>query len=497
MVASMAGFSQAKRTASSSSGQPADDASSMAPARPLTQLNAGLQAGEGVEGLRMLQAQLAPVAQQMPNGTGLPDTLKQGVEALSGLSLNDVKVHRNSAEPARMQAHAFARGSDIHLAPGQEQHLPHEAWHVVQQKQGRVAATVQAVGQNLNTDPALEREADVMGARAAAAYGQIRSSDIESAPRVGVSAGNSVVQRTLIFSNEDNDEGGPFFRAVNQQNEIIRPQWVGPWATHLVGHGEARNHVIAYNHMAEALTNILNMIFQQRANGGNVENEITALISMTDSLFPGRNLEDYMHQNSFQLMVNNRNHIIQTIIENAQMENLNGEQTQQISDQATALESDIMSAPENVRIGDAQKNQSIGDNIDSDMHLTTLPNYAIGQNQNFLRGNVIPAGWLQNNGENWGALRNGGNIAVGSAFYLMNEVHNNIVDSFTQSTANYLSRNVSIARNDEPNSIIYNNFPHSAPVNSTQTTHDDGLEGGAHPVLLFDPTGQNLPLRFN
>ena len=27
---------------------------------------------------------------------------------------------------------AYAQGSDIHLAPGQEQHLPHEAWHVVQ-----------------------------------------------------------------------------------------------------------------------------------------------------------------------------------------------------------------------------------------------------------------------------------------------------------------------------------------------------------------------------
>lgn len=490
----MAGFSQAKRTASSSSGQPADDASSMAPARPLTQLNAGLQAGEGVEGLRMLQAQLAPVAQQMPNGTGLPDPLKQGVEALSGLSLNDVKVHRNSAEPARMQAHAFARGSDIHLAPGQEQHLPHEAWHVVQQKQGRVAATVQAFGQSLNTDPALEREADVMGARAAATYGQIRSSDIESGSKVGVSAGNAVVQRTLIFSKE----GDPFFRDVNGRNEIIRPPWVGPWATHPVDHGTARNHVIAYNHMAEALTNILNMIFQQRANGGNAENEINALISMTDSLFPGRNMMGYEHQDFFQQMSTLRQHVIEQIIGPYQIRNnLNVEQVKQISEQATRLESHIMSAPENVRIGNAQRNHSIGDNIDADMHLTTLPNYQIGHNQNFLRGIAIPAGWLQNNGENWGALRNGGNIEVGSAFYLMNESHNNIVDSFTRSAESYINKNVSIVRNDEPNSVIYNNFQHAEPVNSTQKTGDDGLLHGAHPVILFDPTGQDLPLIFN
>ncbi|MEM7041075.1 MAG: DUF4157 domain-containing protein [Bacteroidota bacterium] len=36
------------------------------------------------------------------------------------------------------QAHAYDQGTDIHIGPGQEKHLPHEAWHVVQQKQGRV-----------------------------------------------------------------------------------------------------------------------------------------------------------------------------------------------------------------------------------------------------------------------------------------------------------------------------------------------------------------------
>ncbi|MEL6127089.1 MAG: DUF4157 domain-containing protein, partial [Pseudomonadota bacterium] len=36
---------------------------------------------------------------------------------------------------------AYAQGSNIHLGPGQDQHLPHEAWHVVQQRQGRVPTT--------------------------------------------------------------------------------------------------------------------------------------------------------------------------------------------------------------------------------------------------------------------------------------------------------------------------------------------------------------------
>jgi hypothetical protein len=99
--------------------------------------------------------------------TGLPDNLKLGIESLSGLSLNDVKVHRNSDKPARFRAHAYAHGTDIHLGPGQEKHLPHEAWHVVQQKQGRVKPTMQMRGNVLvNDDVRLEKEADVMGQRA-------------------------------------------------------------------------------------------------------------------------------------------------------------------------------------------------------------------------------------------------------------------------------------------------------------------------------------------
>lgn len=102
-----------------------------------------------------------------PNSTGLPTQLKAGVENLSGYSLDDVKVHYNSPKPAQLKALAYTKGTDIHVAPGQEQHLPHEAWHVVQQKQGRVKGTKQAKGNELiNDDPGLEREADMMGAKA-------------------------------------------------------------------------------------------------------------------------------------------------------------------------------------------------------------------------------------------------------------------------------------------------------------------------------------------
>jgi hypothetical protein len=113
-----------------------------------------------------VQAKEDGAAGAAPNRTGMPDGLKSGIEALSGMDLSDVRVHRNSSEPAQLNALAYAQGNDVHLAPGQEQHLPHEAWHVVQQRQGRVAPTMQMQGVAINDDAGLEQEADVMGAKA-------------------------------------------------------------------------------------------------------------------------------------------------------------------------------------------------------------------------------------------------------------------------------------------------------------------------------------------
>ncbi|WP_448699235.1 DUF4157 domain-containing protein [Mucilaginibacter sp. AW1-3] len=107
------------------------------------------------------------VIQKKENNTGLPNNLKSGVESLSGMDMSDVKVHYNSAKPAQLNALAYAQGTDIHVASGQEKHLPHEAWHVVQQKQGRVQPTMQMKeGVPVNDDKGLESEADVMGAKA-------------------------------------------------------------------------------------------------------------------------------------------------------------------------------------------------------------------------------------------------------------------------------------------------------------------------------------------
>ena len=113
-----------------------------------------------------LQGKFEAPVQQKKNETGMPDNLKSGIEELSGFSMDDVRVHYNSDKPATVQALAYTQGTDIHVAPGQEQHLPHEAWHVAQQMAGRVEPTTEVGGLPVNDNADLEHEADVMGARA-------------------------------------------------------------------------------------------------------------------------------------------------------------------------------------------------------------------------------------------------------------------------------------------------------------------------------------------
>ena len=94
------------------------------------------------------------------NTSGIPAGLKAKYEQRSGISMDDVSVHYNSAKPVQYGALAYTQGNDVYLSPGQEKHLGHELGHVIQQKQGRVPITGSVGGAPLNDDPALEQEAD-------------------------------------------------------------------------------------------------------------------------------------------------------------------------------------------------------------------------------------------------------------------------------------------------------------------------------------------------
>lgn len=141
-----------------------------------------------------------PPVQRRSNNTGLPNQLKSGIENLSGRSMDDVKVHYNSSKPAQLNAHAYAQGNQIYLGPGQQKHLPHEAWHVVQQKQGRVKPTMQMKSKvNINDDMGLEREADMMGTKAL----QMTSFYRFSGKHVSENSGIEVIQRVISHGHHE------------------------------------------------------------------------------------------------------------------------------------------------------------------------------------------------------------------------------------------------------------------------------------------------------
>ena len=126
-----------------------DKSRSSATANRFTGGQSVLQKKGGLEEEELLQGKFAPIQkmgkpeeeellqgkfetlQRKPNNTGLPDTLKSGIYTEVPSRLEFSQVHYNAAKPSQLQAHAYAQGKDIHVAPGQEKHLSHEAWHVV------------------------------------------------------------------------------------------------------------------------------------------------------------------------------------------------------------------------------------------------------------------------------------------------------------------------------------------------------------------------------
>lgn len=167
---------QMQRTSKQGSPLPSRTKAEEAKGRTISGLEAKLLQMQRSHGNQAVQRYISqyvsshPHAQGSPaqaeNRTGMPDGLKSGLESLSGMDLSDVRVHYNSSKPAQMQAFAYAQSNDIYIGPGQEQHLPHEGWHVVQQRQGRVRPTMQLNGTAINDDPSLEQDADRMGALA-------------------------------------------------------------------------------------------------------------------------------------------------------------------------------------------------------------------------------------------------------------------------------------------------------------------------------------------
>ena len=121
-----------------------------------------------------------PAAQKESSGkathkSGIPDRVRAKMEKAMNADFSKVRVHAASSKPANFKAEAYTQGENIHFKPGQynpdtaqgQQLLGHELAHVVQQREGKVPVNGTELGQAVNTDEHLEKEADVLGTKAA------------------------------------------------------------------------------------------------------------------------------------------------------------------------------------------------------------------------------------------------------------------------------------------------------------------------------------------
>ena len=161
------------------------------------------------EGVRQYYGLSSPAAavQRKAEGAGAPlaEEVRAPMERSFGADFSSVRVHQD-ASAAAMGAVAFAHGSDLHFAAGAYQPgtqsgrelLGHELAHVQQQRQGRVSSP-QGKGAPINAEPALEAEADRLGAQAA------RGERVEGAAG-GTSIGEPAIQGVWAAAPPNSEE---------------------------------------------------------------------------------------------------------------------------------------------------------------------------------------------------------------------------------------------------------------------------------------------------
>lgn len=197
-----------------------------------------------------LQQQAPQTAQpNKPNLTGIPTQMKLDFERRSGLSFDDVRVHYNSDKPAQLQALAYTQGTQVYVGPGQERHLPHELGHVVQQKTQEIPITSFINHIPVNTDAALEREAD----QAKSSYPRI---NFVNRP----STSNIVVQRQFFIKYDSKSK-------IWDVKNIGRPNFPN-YIENIKATDATEDELLTKNHLissADISTNIQNLLLNNLA----------------------------------------------------------------------------------------------------------------------------------------------------------------------------------------------------------------------------------------
>jgi len=183
--------------------------------------------------------------------TSMPADVQGKMENSFGTDFSGVNIHKDSEQANALGAFAYTQGSDVHFAPGQynpgsqkgQELIGHELTHVVQQREGRVKPDAQQhKGVNINSDPALEKEADEMGAKAAQgkmADVKKKGSGVQRQEEIGSNPENNLFNkyqmlfnRAVILRNKTEDSllaweifarnvGSVYATAMNQFKQIV------------------------------------------------------------------------------------------------------------------------------------------------------------------------------------------------------------------------------------------------------------------------------------
>ncbi len=120
-----------------------------------------------------------------------------------------IRTKENSTiSPAQQKEHAYAQGIDIHLGPREGKNLPHEAWRVVQKKQGKVQPPLQIQSNsivNVSDNTNLGEKEDVK--RAKAAHVNMSEQCLGIAHPVAVSQHKSNVIQRLDYNQLSHTQG--------------------------------------------------------------------------------------------------------------------------------------------------------------------------------------------------------------------------------------------------------------------------------------------------
>ncbi|WP_415957793.1 DUF4157 domain-containing protein [Streptomyces sp. 021-4] len=163
-------------------------------------------------------------------GRPLDDATRSDMEARLGADFSDVRIHNDSAaraSAAEVGARAYTSGSHVVIGDGGgDRHtLAHELTHVIQQRSGPVAGTVNSAGLKVS-DPSdrFEREAEANATRVMRSAAPEAAAPVQRARASAPASGVAAVQRAAELNGLN---GGGTTGAFGQAVAGAEPEGVG------------------------------------------------------------------------------------------------------------------------------------------------------------------------------------------------------------------------------------------------------------------------------